>query len=186
MLEKEIAMSINTEQFANAQKAQVENLLTLANTAFASAERIAALNLNAARALFEDSANSARALLGAKDIQEVISLQTAYAQPAVEKAVNWSRGLYEITSETREELSKVLEAQLTEATETLTTTLEQAAKNAPAGTDAAVSALKSAVGAANVAYATFAKAARQVGEYADASIAAAAPVKPASKPKKAA
>ena len=38
------------EQFASANKATVDSLLSLANTALASAERIAALNLNTARA----------------------------------------------------------------------------------------------------------------------------------------
>ena len=43
-------MSINTEQFTAANKATVDSLLSVANTALASAERIAALNLNTARA----------------------------------------------------------------------------------------------------------------------------------------
>ena len=38
------------EQFAAANKAAVDALLTVANTALASAERVAALNLNTARA----------------------------------------------------------------------------------------------------------------------------------------
>ncbi|MDQ5882299.1 MAG: hypothetical protein QG616_2131, partial [Pseudomonadota bacterium] len=39
------------EQFASANKAAVESLLTVANTSLATAERLAALNLNTARAL---------------------------------------------------------------------------------------------------------------------------------------
>ena len=55
-------MYTNPEQFAGANKANVETMLTVANTAFASAERLAALNLNTARILLEDSVNSAKAL----------------------------------------------------------------------------------------------------------------------------
>ena len=51
------------EQFVAANKTNVETLLTLANTAFASAERIAALNLNTARAVLEDTVASTKALL---------------------------------------------------------------------------------------------------------------------------
>ncbi|HNB07330.1 MAG TPA: phasin family protein, partial [Thauera aminoaromatica] len=40
---------VTPEQFTAANKANIETLLTLANTAFASAERLAALNLNTAR-----------------------------------------------------------------------------------------------------------------------------------------
>jgi hypothetical protein len=69
-------MSVTTEQFASANKANVETLLTLANTAFASAERLAALNLNTARAMLEDSVANAKALLAVKDVQELVALQT--------------------------------------------------------------------------------------------------------------
>jgi hypothetical protein len=41
-------MSLNTEQFTAANKATVDSLLAVANTALASAERIAALNLDTA------------------------------------------------------------------------------------------------------------------------------------------
>ena len=44
---------VTPEQFAAANKANVETLLTLANTAFASAERLSALNLNTARSLWK-------------------------------------------------------------------------------------------------------------------------------------
>ena len=104
------------EQFASANKANVEALLNLANTAFASAERFAALNLNTARSLLEDSVANTKALLGAKDIQELVALQSTLAQPSVEKAVAYSRSLYEIAAQTQEEISKIVEAQFTEAT----------------------------------------------------------------------
>lgn len=60
-------MFTNPEQLANANKANVEALLTLANTAFASAERFAALNLNTARSLMEDTVNNAKSLLAKAD-----------------------------------------------------------------------------------------------------------------------
>jgi hypothetical protein len=64
------------EQFAAANKASVDAMLTLANTALASAERIAALNLNTARSMLEDGVANAKAMLGAKDPQEFFSLQS--------------------------------------------------------------------------------------------------------------
>ena len=50
------------EQFAAANKASVDAMLTLANTALASAERIAALNLNTARSMLEDGVANAKAM----------------------------------------------------------------------------------------------------------------------------
>ncbi|MDQ5945051.1 MAG: hypothetical protein QG619_470, partial [Pseudomonadota bacterium] len=95
-------MFATPEQFAAANKAAVESLLTLANTALASAERVAALNLNTARSVLEDSVSNTKALLGAKDAQEAISVQATLAQPNVEKAVAYSRSVYEISAQTQE------------------------------------------------------------------------------------
>ena len=166
-------MFTTPEQFAETNKANIEALLNLANTAFASAERFAALNLNTARTLLEDSVANTKALLAVKDIQELISLQTTLAQPGVEKAVAYSRSLYEIAAQTQEEISKIVEAQFTEANKSVATALDKAAKNAPAGSDVAVAAVKSAIAAANSAYDSISKAAKQVAEITEANVAAA-------------
>ena len=187
-------MNATTEQFATANKATVETLLTVANTAFASAERLAALNLNTARAMLEDSVANAKALLGVKDVQQLIAMQTTLAQPAVEKAVAYSRSVYEIATQTQEELTKVVEGQFSEINKNVSVALDKAVKNAPAGSDVAVAAVKSAIAAANSAYDSMTKAAKQVAEIAEANVAAAttATVKavgsnaPAAKTKKAA
>ena len=166
-------MFATPEQLAGANKANVEAMLTLANTAFASAERFAALNLNTARAVLEDSVNNAKTLLGAKDLQEAISLQATLAQPSVEKAVAYSRSVYEISAQTQEEFSKLVEAQFAEVNKNVASSLDKAAKSAPAGSDVAVAAVKSAIAAANSAYDTMSKAAKQVAEIAEANVAAA-------------
>ncbi len=166
-------MNVTTEQFATANKANVETMLTIANTAFASAERLAALNLNTARAILEDSVANAKALLAVKDVQQLVSLQATLAQPAVEKAVAYSRSVYEIATQTQEELSKVVEGQFSEINKNVASALDKAAKNAPAGSDVAVAAVKSAIAAANSAYDSMTKAAKQVAEIAEANVAAA-------------
>jgi phasin family protein len=166
-------MYATPENFASANKANVETLLTLANTAFASAERIAALNLNTARTLLEDTVSNAKTLLSAKDVQELINIQASLAQPSVEKAVAYSRSIYEIATQTQEELNKIFEAQFAEINKNVTTALDKAVKNAPAGSDVAVAAVKSAIAAANSAYDSMTKAAKQVAEIAEANVAAA-------------
>ncbi len=160
-------------QFAEANKASIEAILTIANTVFASAERLAALNLNTARTLLEDSVANTKALLSAKDIQELASMQATLAQPSLEKAVAYSRSVYEIATQTQSELAKVSEAQITEIKAGLANTMDQALKNAPAGSEVAVAAVKSAIAAANSAYDNMTKAAKQVTDMAEANVAAA-------------
>ncbi|MDR2689431.1 MAG: phasin family protein [Azoarcus sp.] len=161
------------EQFAAANKANIETLLSLTNGVFANAERLAALNLNTARSVLEDSVSSIKSLLSAKDVQELISLQGSLVQPLLEKSVAYARSVYEIASQGQEEVGKVLEVQLAELNKGVTSALDKAAKSAPAGSDVAVAAVKSAIAAANSAYDNFSKAVKQATEIAEANVAAA-------------
>ena len=161
------------EQFATANKAAVDSMLSLANTALASAERIAALNLNTARSILEDSVSGTKAILGAKDPQEAMTIQASLAQPNVEKAVAYSRSIYEISAQTQEEVTKMLESQFGDFQKQMASMLEKATKSAPAGSDVAVAAVKSAIAAATSAFDNMNKAAKQVAEIAEANVAAA-------------
>lgn len=166
-------MFTTPEQFAVANKAYVDAMLTIANTTFASAERLAALNLNTARAVLEDSVANAKVMMSSKDPQELMGLQASLAQPIVEKAVAYSRNVWEIMTQTQEELSKVAEAQMSEVNKRIATALEKVAQSAPGGSEGAVAAVKTAIAAANSAYDSMNKAARQVAEMAEANVAAA-------------
>jgi phasin family protein len=166
-------MSINVEQFTAANKATVDSLLSVANTALASAERIAALNLNTARSSLEDTASNVQAVLGAKDPQAAMAAQAALAQPAVEKAVAYGRSVYEITSETQQELAKMVEAQFGDFQKSVASMVEMAAKSAPAGSEGAVAAIQNAIAAANSAFGNMNSVAKQFADAAQANIATA-------------
>jgi phasin family protein len=165
-------MSINTEQFAAANKATVDSLLSVANTALASAERIAALNLNTARAALEDTVSGVKSVMGAKDPKEALAAQTALAQPAVDKAVAYSRSVYEITAQTQQDLAKMVEAQFSDFQKSVASMVEVATKSAPAGSEGAVAAIQSAIAAANSAFGNMSTVAKQFTDAAQANIAA--------------
>ncbi|MBK7416442.1 MAG: phasin family protein [Dechloromonas sp.] len=164
-------MSINPEQFAAANKATVDSLLSVANTALASAERIAALNLNTARAALEDTVSGVQTVMSAKDPKEALAAQSSLAKPAVDKAVAYSRSVYEITSETQQELAKMVEAQFGDFQKSMANMVEMASKSAPAGSEGAVAAIKSAIAAANSAFGNMNTVAKQFSDAAQANIA---------------
>lgn len=166
-------MSINTEQFAAANKATVDSLLSVANTALASAERIAALNLNTARAALEDTVSGVKTVMDAKDPQAAMAAQTSLAKPAVEKAVAYSQSVYEITTQTQQELAKMVEAQFGDFQKNIAGLVEMATKSAPAGSEGAVAAIQSAIAAANSAFGNMSSVAKQFSEAAQANMAAA-------------
>src|SRR3990170_3877444 len=173
---KEIHMYVTPEQIAAANKAGVETLIGLANTQFAALERLSALNFNVAKSAFEESVNYTKSLLGAKDAQEFASLSATAAQPVLEKAIAYSRGVYDIATQTQTEMSKFAETQAGEVNKNMVGYLDKVSKNAPAGSDVAIAAVKSALAAANSAYDSFNRVAKQASELAETNFANASTV----------
>ena len=180
-------MYVTPEQIQAASKANVETVLAVANTQFAALEKLANLQATAVKSAFEDSIANTRALLGAKDVQEFVSLQNSFTQPAIEKAIAFSKSIYEVATEANAELSKVAERRVAEWNENFVSLLDKVSKNAPAGSDVAVAAVKSMLAAANSAYDNLSKVTKQATEIAEANVAAATEtVKGLAKAKKAA
>jgi phasin family protein len=180
-------MYVTPEQIQAANKANVEAFLALATSQFAAIEKFASLNANVVKAAFEDTIANARALAGAKDAQELVNLQSTFAQPAIEKAIAYSKSVYEVATQNNTEFTKATERRVTEWNENFVSLLDKAAKNAPAGSDVAVSAVKQMLAAANSAYDNFNKVTKQATEIAEANVAAATEtVKGLTKTKKAA
>ena len=170
------------ENVTAANQAAIENLQALANAAFARSQRLTGLNLNTARAVLEDGAANSKALLEVKDPQELVKLQASLTQPLVDKAIAYARSSYEIASEGQDEVAQMFETQLAQINSRFAAALEQAAKSAPAGSEPAFAAVKSVMAAANNAFDTMSKAAKQASEAAEANMskATAAAVKAVS------
>src|SRR3970040_1813989 len=164
-------MYVTPEQIQAAGKANVEALLAVANAQFAAFEKLATINAGAVKSAFEDSIANTRALLGAKDVQEFVTLQNTFAQPAIEQAIAYSKSVYEVATEANAELSKVAERRGAEWNENFVTLLDKVSKNAPAGSDVAVAAVKSMLAAANSAYDNLTKGAKQATDVSGAHVA---------------
>ncbi len=165
---------LTVEQVLASQKANVETLLGLTSKAFEGMEKIVELNLSASKAALSETGDNARAMLSAKDAQELMALQQSVLQPLAEKTAAYSRHLYEIATGTSGELTKAMEAQAAEVQEQFTGMIESAAKNAPAGSEPAVTMMKSAVTAATNALETVQKAVKQATDVAETNFNAVA------------
>ena len=181
---------LTAEQLVAAQKANVETLFGLTGKAFEGVEKLVELNLQVAKAAMGEVAETTKAALSVKDAQELLALQAGLLQPAAEKAAAYSRHLYDIAASTNADIGKVAEAQAAEAQKKFMAVVDNAVKNAPAGTESAVALVKSAVAAANNAYESVHKAAKQASEVAEANFTAmtntAVKATQAAKPKRAA
>jgi phasin family protein len=170
---QELDMFTSPAQIAELQKAQLDTLFALSHTMFDATEKLVDLNLAAVKATMSESAEQAAALMSARDVQELVALSGSLAQPSMEKLVSYSRTVYGIASGAGAEFSRIVETQIAEGNRKATDLVEFAVKNAPQGSEPAVSAFKSAVAAANTAYDTFTKATKQAVEMVENNVAAA-------------
>jgi phasin family protein len=166
-----------------ANKANVDTALRAAGIAFEGTERLIELNLKAARAAFADGAKAAKSLVNVKDVQELLTVKPNGAHPSIEKAADYARSVWEIASSTQAELSKLVEERVAEFNKGVVASLDKVAKSGPAGSDVAVAAVKSAIAAANSAYDSAVKAAKQVADLTEANVAAATQVATIAKKK---
>ncbi len=160
---------LTPEQIVAAQKANIETIFGLTQKAFEGVEKLLELNVQATKVALSESANSTQALLSVKDAQELLTLQASLMQPLAEKTVAYSRHLYDIASGTTAEFGKAAEAQAADAQKKFMDVVDNASKNAPAGSETAVAAMKTAVSAANNAMESVQKAVKQASEMAEAN-----------------
>jgi phasin family protein len=165
---------LTPEQFAAAQKANLETLFGLTSKAFEGVEKLVELNLQVVKSTITESQENAQRALSVKDAQELLALQASLTQPVAEKVLSYGRHLYEIASATQAEFARVAEAQYEEQNKKVQALVENVAKNAPAGSETAVAVIKSAITAANTTYETVHKATKQAVEIAESNFNAAA------------
>jgi phasin family protein len=159
-----------SEQVIAGNKAQIDNFLTAAGITVAGVERLVELQTQAAKAAFGDFAQHLKSLTEVKDVQAWTEAQTRASQPAADRVAGYTRNLYAVVSETNANLTKLVETQFTEFNKNCVSALDQAAKNAPAGSETTLAVAKSAMAAANQAFDALSKASKQIAEVTDVAV----------------
>jgi len=165
---------LTADQILASQKAAAETLFGLTNKAFEGVEKLVELNLTASKAALAEAAGTTQSALSVKDAQELLALQAGLFQPLAEKTAAYSRHLYDIASGTGAEFGRAFEAQAADAQKKFLAVVDNAAKNAPAGSETAVAVFKSAVAAGNNALESVQKAVKQASDVAEANFNAVA------------
>jgi phasin family protein len=165
------------EQFSNATKANLESQFSLfsalASKTFEGMEKLVELNISTAKASLENSSAAARQLLAVKDPQEFFAVSASQAQPSAEKALAYGRQVASIAADTGAEFSRAAESQFAEVNRKVITLVDEVTKNAPAGSETYVSALKTAISNANAGYEQFSKTTKQAVEAIESNVNAA-------------
>lgn len=159
------------EQFVALHRQSLESAQAIAVASFTGFEKLAQLNVQAAKTSVEESVQRGMSLLETRDVKALADTYSESAQPSGEKLTAYARHVYEIASETGAEIAKVVEKQLSESSRQLTASIEAMAKNSPVGSEGVVTLVKSAVTAANATWDQVNKASRQVVEMTEANVA---------------
>ena len=161
------------EQFTATNQANIHALENLATQAFAGVEKLVELNMQASKALLNESFAHAQAVLAAKDAQELLALHTNLLKPLADKSAAYAQHVQSIISESGAELTKVVEAKTAEVQQSFNGAVETMVKNAPAGSESVVTAFKSAITAGQDAVESAQSSAKKAAATAQSNFAAA-------------
>ncbi len=163
-------MENNFEQIVAAQRANTEVLMALIRTAFNGVERLTALNMAATRDFFASSVANTQQALSAKDANELTQINSALAQPSLNKWMEYSRSLYDLASDIQREVTSVVESQYSSFAQKATDTVEKVKTSAPVGGEVFAATLQSFLNASNQAFGNMSNIAKQFSDITEASI----------------
>jgi phasin family protein len=174
-------MDTSTKTMSQITQSAVEAAARMSRLSMDTAERVISLQVQYAKGTLEQATASAKAVSGAKDVQELLAVRTQSAGNAVEWLMNYSRSFYEVASEAQSEFSKLAEERMSSFQQAMTDGVDQATRSTPAGSDFASAAMKSSLAATTAAFDSFNKAARQVASFSDAGVRASSPARAKSR-----
>lgn len=166
-------MSAVPQQILVNQKASVDNFLAFHEAVFNGFEKLVDLNLQVVRASLDEAAQKTQQAMEVKDAQEAVNFASGLVQPSTDKVAAYGKHVYDIVAGLQSSLTRLTEEQMAQAQRQLDDTIEQLARNAPAGSEGAVALMKSSLATAQSAYESAAKMARQASDAAESNIAAA-------------
>jgi phasin family protein len=166
-------MNNPAEQFSAASKANIEAFQGSVNQAYAGVEKLVELNMAATKAALGESFGHLQAVLGAKTPQELMTVQAGYFKPMAQKSAAYLQHVQNIATESNADFTQQVEAKMAEAQKAFGDTVEKLAKNAPAGSEAAVAAFQNALASSQKATESAQAAIKKATATAQANFAAA-------------
>jgi phasin family protein len=164
---------LSLEQFAAAQRANLDTLFGLADKVVDGVEKLTAVNLKMARALLTQTQDSVLEAMSATEHGQSFARQATPAVSIPEHVQSYQREVFDILSGLQAEFARLAQAQCEAYSRRAQTLVDDLAKSAPAGSEPAVAAWKSAMDATSTLVDTVQKSYHQAAEFVEGSIAAA-------------
>lgn len=100
-------LSVSPEQI-DAMKTNTDAFMAFSNIAISSAERLTTLNLNAARAVLEESVAASSSMLESNGSTVPSKVKTAIPETATRNALAYFQNVRDIATETQQEVTKLM------------------------------------------------------------------------------
>ena len=162
-----------TDQISTAGKGNVEAALKLANLSMDAAIQLTHLQMEAAKAFVAEQSASVQSLGSTNDPRKTQVVANKSVEKAAERALDYSRKIYEITAQTQQQIAAVMEERFNAMRQEMQGAMTELLKNAPGGADPAVNAMKAAFASTQQAFDAMSKAAKQGADAAEANVKAA-------------
>jgi phasin family protein len=160
------------EQMSAAQKASAEVLITIMRTSFAGMQRLAELNMAAAREVFSTTVSAGGKLASSKDVAEMARVNQQLAKP--EQMMEYWRSVYDVVSTMQKDVSAVMQANYSQLAKLAASTIEHKQSTMMDSSNAMTGVMKSMLEQTNKAFDSMTEVATQMASIATAKGEAAA------------
>lgn len=159
------------EQISVAQKASAEVLMAIMRTSFEGMQRLAALNMAAARESVSSTVAITSKLASSKDMTEMARV----SQPAAEseRMMEYWRNVYDLVSSMQKDVTAVMQANYSQLSKSAASAIEKKKSSAADGSDMIANAMMNLLEQTNKAFDNMSAVAGQMASLANANIEAA-------------
>lgn len=154
-----------------AQKASSEVLVAIMRTSFEGMQRLAELNMAAAKQVMSTGAANASAVASAKDAADLSRLAPQMAKP--EQMMEYWRNVYDLVNNMQKDVTAVMQANYTQLAKNAASAIEQRKSTAADGSDMMANAMKDVLETTNKAFENMSAMAGQMASIAGSSLKAA-------------
>jgi|GEM_PF-5991139 len=165
-----------TQQFANVTEnysTALSAFAKLANSSLENAQKIAALQCEAASCFIECSTNATKNLIGAKTPAQATTAIKDFATSSVETTLEKTKEMFNVLSKSQVSFKDAASTSFKNASDSILCSIDQVAKVNPSWSKAATESVQKLIDATNKASETMEKVAAQVSTIANKNVEAA-------------
>jgi phasin protein len=169
-LKKEFEMAHITDHLAGIGQAQLDTVLRIAEFNVDTLAKLATIQVGWGKEVYGDVVGTLRSTAATRDGAGFAAASSAAWQPVWERNAHHAKNVWNVLSSAQGELLGIVDQQVAEFNRQVVIALDAAAKSAPAGSEGALNAVKSAIHATNSVYEAAVQVTRQASNAANAGL----------------